>query len=460
MTGLFKHQEEGIAFLKKHPRAILADEMGLGKTRQAIVAASEAEDLGTIVVCPASLKENWRREIRVVYPEDEVAVVGSGPQYTIEDAPWVVINYDMLPKYLDQLVARIADGKAGAVIVDEAHYIKGSAAIRAKAVLKLVEGAECVYCLTGTPLLNRPSELFNMLKAVGHPLGKLKTPFVARYCGAQMKARVSDLETGKTFFVDPKKQWGFRANRKRYRVYVFMDDTGATHLDELREEVKDVMLRRLKNDVLDLPPKVRTDVENELSPEWRTAYENAWDAYLLWLEAHPDASRNMENILTAQQLVEIGKLKQVCSLSKVPRIVSDIENAVEQGQKVIVFSQYTETVRTLYMELGKSDPVALTGDMSAEERQKSVDAFEKGDAKVFIANIKAGGVGLNLTAASIVMFADLDWSPGINDQAEDRAHRMGQQGTVNVYRYVALNTIEGDILKLLDEKKQIIQAIL
>lgn len=277
-----------------------------------------------------------------------------------------------------------------------------------------------------------------------------------------MKALVRDLFANKQFFVDPKKQWPFRAKKDRYRVYVFMDDTGATHLDELRESTKNVMLRRTKKEVLDLPEKIVSDVEHELSANWRTAYDTAWDNYLLWLEAHPEAGRNLDNVLTAQQLVEVGKLKQVCSLSKVERIAEDVENAVEQGNKVIIFSQYTETIQQLMQAFAKAKIVAvsLTGADDAKERQESVDAFQNTETcKVFVANIKAGGVGLNLTAASIVIFADLDWSPGVNAQAEDRAHRIGQEGTVNVYRYIARETIEDDIVRLLSEKKDVIAAL-
>lgn len=460
MTKLFKHQEEGIRFLKKRKRAILADEMGLGKTRQAIIAMGDSADKGIIVVCPASLKQNWKREILMVYPEETIAVVDSGPTYTIEEAAWVIINYDMLPKYLDQLTERIDDGRADAVIVDEAHYIKSSTADRTKATLKLVADAKRVLLLTGTPLLNRPAELFTLLKAVKHPLGKAKTTFAKRYCGGQMKVMVRDLFGNRTFFVSPDRQWPFRNQKARYRVYMFMDDTGATHLDELKQFTKDVMLRRTKKEVLDLPEKIRSDVPVELTSDQRRTYDSAWDAYLEWLGAHPEAGRNIDNVLTAQQLIEVGKLKQVCSIAKVPRIVADVENALEQGEQIIIFTGYRQTLQDLRTALAHHETRYISGDMNSEYRQEAVDAFQGGKAKVMIANIQAGGVGITLTAASIVMFADLDWSPEVNAQAEDRAHRIGQEGTVNVYRYTAEETIDEDILRTLEEKKKVIQALI
>ncbi|MFA9262894.1 MAG: helicase-related protein, partial [Undibacterium sp.] len=162
------------------------------------------------------------------------------------------------------------------------------------------------------------------------------------------------------------------------------------------------------------------------------------------------------------------KLKQVLSQSKIDRMASDIRNAVAQEQKIIVFSQYTETIRRLSESLRQKpvggDPircVTLTGADDMEERQKAVDAFQnKNQAEVFIANIKAGGVGLTLTSASIVMFADMEWSPEIHNQAEDRAHRIGQEGTVNVYYYVVADTIENDIINILNEKKNVMDQVL
>lgn len=463
---LFQHQKLGIEFLKKNKKAILADSMGMGKTRQAIMAAGESSNRGIVIVCPASLKINWEREIHMIYPEDRVIIVNSGKathNAGIEkpEGVWTVINYELLPKYIETFKTWIENGYIETIIIDEAHYIKGKATIRTKATLELAEKASRVYLLTGTPVLNRPIELFNMLKAIGHPLGKVRSIFVKKFCGGQPKTIIRDLYNGKTFFVSPKQSYAFR--QPQYKKYFFIDETGATHIEELRGYVKDFMLRREKNEVLDLPEKIITEVECELESEHRRKYDNAWDEYIAWIEAHPDASRNVENIKSAQQLVEIGKLKQICSIAKIKRISADMENTVEQGNKIIVFSQYTNTIAAIAekMRENKIGYATLTGQNNMEERQQAVDDFQtKDEVKVFIANIKAGGIGINLTAASIVIFADMDWSPEINNQAMDRAHRIGQTGTVNVYFYLLNDTIEKDIMEILKQKTVIIKDIM
>ena len=174
------------------------------------------------------------------------------------------------------------------------------------------------------------------------------------------------------------------------------------------------------------------------------------------------SEQQMDNILMARHLVEIQKLKQICSQAKTEAIGRDIENAVEQEEKVIVFSQYTDTINMLAAEMmGKGISYeTLTGQDNMEERQRAVDKFQDDpETKVFIANIKAGGVGINLTAASIVMFADMDWSPEVHNQAIDRAHRIGQNKMVNAYFYVCPDTIEDDIIKILNDKKGVLDKV-
>lgn len=442
---LFEHQKEGIVFLKAKGRAILADEMGLGKTRQAVIAAGEETEQTTLVVCPASLKINWEREIHMVYPEDSVMVISGGAPLAAGDLPsWIIINYDVLGKHLE-IIEWAKEGFIETLIFDEAHYIKDTKTIRTKAALALASHVKRVWCLTGTPVMNRPIELFPLLRAVKHPLAwsdekpisTLRKEFGKRYCGAYF-------------------------HKLGYSGRGFWDETGATRLPELREMTRGAILRRTKTEVLDLPEKLVSVVPVTLGPEWQARYDRAWDEYLAWVAAHPEAKKDLGNVLSAQALIELGKLKQVCSQAKILRMCDDIENAVEQDEKVIVFTQYTATVEHIQQTLRarKIKSVTLTGASSAEDRQHAVDAFQNDPAfKVFVANIKAGGVGLTLTAASIVMFADMEWSPEIHRQAEDRAHRIGQTGTVNVYYYVADGTIEEDIIDILTAKQETIGVL-
>lgn len=452
MLALFKHQEEGRDFLKLKKRVILADEMGLGKTRQAILAAGEESSKPKLVVCPASLKMNWQREISMVYPNDWVEIVTGGDEEKakkqVEGAQWIVINYDVLYRHAEWLTEASRKGEIDTGIFDEAHYAKDTKAIRTKAVLAIAEYLERVYMLTGTPILNRPIEMFSLLRAIKHPLAwredaslpKLRRSYSTRYCDGKLRI----------------------IYRRGGGMLRFWEESGAARIPELRELTRGVFLRRTKKEVLDLPEKIVSVIECELDAEWRKGYDTAWDQYIEWIKSNPLKRDKMENVLTARGLVELGKLKQVCSLAKVHRIAADVKNMVDQDTKVIIFSQYTETIRQIAEALRaeKIGTVTLTGQDDMKSRQESVDGFQKDeDIMAFVANIKAGGVGLNLTAASHVIFADMDWSPEQHRQAEDRAHRIGQEGTVNVYYYVLHDTIEEDIVDMLTRKQETIGGV-
>ena len=229
--------------------------------------------------------------------------------------------------------------------------------------------------------------------------------------------------------------------------------------------------------MLNLPAKIIDVIEVKMNPSQRREYENAWDSYMEYLKMNPP--ENIENIMATRQLVEIQKLKQVCSRAKVDQIVTDAQNAIEQGSKVIVFTQYVKTLESIKAGMKKIkydsgstdsygkpkmetiDVAVLSGATKQNDRQKAVDSFQENErVKVFIANIKAGGVGITLTEASIVIFADMDWTPEVHSQAEDRAHRIGQNRMVNVYYYVAQDTIEMDIIELLAKKKQMVNEVI
>jgi SWI/SNF-related matrix-associated actin-dependent regulator of chromatin subfamily A-like protein 1 len=425
-AGLYPHQVTGVEFLRTKGRAILADDMGLGKTRQAIEAMRQAAPTGVVlIVCPASVKLNWKREILLVDPHAEVDVLGVRGHESA--APrWVIVNYDLLRKHAERLHGIRWVG----VIVDEAHFIK-NASQRSSHVLKLlgvsdkdrraaVQGPSQVYLLTGTPIPNRPRDLFNLLRAVGHPAGRSFLSFARRYCGA-------------------------------YRNDFGWVTDGASNLGELNLLLKEVMLRRKKEDVLELPPKIRSYVPVEAPSA--TAF-TAQLGFLSWLNGR-DASRpNDREFLGRLQKVRVAlhKAKQAACAER-------IRDVLATGQKVVVFTCYSEGLKRHKAKLGRT-AVTITGADSAEERMVAVDAFQSDpEVRVALCNLIAGGVGITLTAGTHVIFQDLDWVPANHRQAEDRCYRLGQDRQVTVEYLLADGTLDGYIARLLEAKIGLIDAL-
>jgi SWI/SNF-related matrix-associated actin-dependent regulator 1 of chromatin subfamily A len=415
--GLYPHQVEGLTFLLARRGAILADDMGLGKTRQAILALHQAQPDGPyLVVCPASVKLNWKREIEAVRPDDDVHIVGDEAPHAFTG--WVVINYDLLKKHIGWLHAMPFAG----LVFDEAHYLKNYTSQRSKLGRSLVESAHrpLTYMLTGTPLTNRPRDLFPLLSMVDHPLGRHFLTFAKRYCGA------------------------FR-NR-----FGWVTD-GATNLDELALALEGVLLRRTKSEVLDLPPKVRTFIEVDIP---QTA-ARADTRKLLEMLVAPGAQTAHIDLLA-----QLTKSRHALAIAKAKTTQSYVANAVEQGEKVIVYSCFDAPVQQFAEHFG-DQAVLLTGETKTTHRQALVDRFQNDDSvRVFIANLQAGGVGVNLTAARQVVFNDLDWVPANHFQAEDRAYRIGQTESVNVEYMVAPNTLDAFIQYVLETKARIAESVI
>lgn len=454
--NLFPHQQEGVIFLKEKRRVILADVMGLGKTLQAIVAAKDLTN-GAVIICPATLKTNWAREILKWDDDASIRIADAGEIYAYhqgEGSNWLVANYDILAR--QEVNDAITDAMPSTLILDEAHYIKNATAIRSKAALQIAEMATNVFLLTGTPIMNRPMELFSLLKAIDHPLtaGQHAWYSYARtYCGGFMREFyrwVTDEKTG----------------RKVKRKISFLDTSGATNLDKLAEKISPYFLRRTKDALQEkLPEKIITNEEIDLDAATWKKYDTAWETYITYLANKPqgeDEGTSVENAELAKHIIEINKLKQVASEGKIGHITDMVENIIEQDEKVIIFTQYTNTLEGIARSLRskKIETVTLSGADNAEERQKAIDAFQAGTAQAFVANIKAGGVGITLTSANTVIFADMEWTPALHSQAEDRAHRIGQRKLVNVHYIVARGTVDEDIIDLLGKKEQVIQAIL
>ena len=227
---------------------------------------------------------------------------------------------------------------------------------------------------------------------------------------------------------------------------------GASNLDELRERTSPLLLRRLKENVLDLPEKIITPVYLTLKSK---EYENVMGEYFDWVKNNPKESKSL-----SVQFTKLMKVRQIIADEKIKNTIELIENTLEQERKVIVFSNFTNSLNKIY-EHFKKIAVKLDGSSSMKQRQDSVDKFQNEDKiKVFVGNIKAAGVGLTLTSADVVIFNDLSFVPADHSQAEDRAYRIGQKNSVSVLYPIFENTIEGIIYDMLDRKKKIISTVM
>ena len=404
--------------------------MGLGKTRQSIVSLRHLAPGGPrLVVCPASVKRNWAREIAVVAADASVLVVeGTAP--VSPAAEWTVINYDILGRHVDAL-QRVT---WTALVFDEAHYLKNHTSARSKLARQLTIAAAtttprlAVQLLTGTPLTSRPRDLFVLLQLVAHPLGRSFLSFAKRYCAAE------------------KGEYGWKTG-------------GASNIDELTVQLHGVMLRRSKDDVLALPPKLRTWLPVTVAPGTGARAVKKVFELLAGKGSRPLRSRDVELRTRGKLLAFLVEARQALAFAKVTSTLDFVKGAIDQGEKVIVFSCFEDPVQKLAKELGPS-AVVVTGKTPASIRQPLVDRFQNdADVRVFIANIIAGGTGLNLTAATQVVFNDLDWVPTNHWQAEDRAYRIGQTRTVNVTYFVARDTIDDFVQAVLETKAALVNAI-
>ena len=420
-----EHQKEAIQKLVENKKFILADDMGLGKTTSTIIAALEANSKKVLIICPATLKINWKREIENY--SDKSIYIAEGKNFNT-DADYVIINYDIIKNFHDPKKkddSEILKANFDLVIVDEAHYIKNGQAQRTKLINDLVKTVDRLWLLTGTPMTSRPMDYFNLLSLVDSPVSKNWMAYAIRYC------------QGYQFNVGGRKVWNI---------------TGASNLDELRERTAATILRRLKENVLDLPDKIITPVYLRLKSK---NYEEVMGEYYDWYDKNPDESKSL-----TVQFSKLTKVRQIIADEKISQTIEIAENIIEQDKKVIIFCNFTDSLNKIIEHFGKS-AVKLDGSMSKPERQRSVDEFQDNPkVKVFVGNIKAAGVGITLTSAEAVIMNDLSFLPSDHAQAEDRAYRYGQKNNVLVYYPIFENTIEGVIYDILNNKKQVIATVM
>lgn len=393
-------------------------------TTSTIIAALETKVKRILIVCPATLKINWKREIENY--SDKSIYIAEGKEFS-DTSDIVIVNYDILKNFHNPKLpneSRIVN-KFDLIIADECHYINNPQSNRTKIFNSFASQSNYLWLLSGTPMTNRPMNYFNILNLIESPAAKNWLAYAIRYCN------------GYQFNAGGRKIWNI---------------SGASNLEELRDRTSSTILRRLKENVLDLPDKIITPVYIRLKSK---EYEEVMGEYYDWYDKKPEESKSL-----TVQFTKLTKVRQIIADEKIQHTIELAENIIEQGKKVIIFCNFTDSLEKIMNHFGKI-AVKLNGTMSKIEKQNSVDRFQEDDKiKVFIGNIKAAGTGITLTAAEAVIMNDLSFLPSDHAQAEDRSYRYGQKNNVLVYYPIFDNTLEGIIYDIINAKKQVIATVM
>lgn len=423
LLPLYPYQRVGVHFaVAAGGRVMIADAPGLGKTSQAIGALLWWQQHGdvtkTLILCPNTLKLNWARELERFGGLPATIWRAGGLRKSDPLHPIWIMNYELVAKYR----AQIEEWAPDLLIADECHYLKNRQAKRTLAVYGGRPGrgkvyppldAERVILLSGTPIVNRPGDIFSSL----HYLAPARFP-----------------------------DWKSFADRYGAWPPFSQGPSTPRNLEELHERTKDLILRRRKEEVLtQLPPKRVHVLELELDPLAKKQYRK--------LEGDLDRESGALPDLATHALLVSFLIQQ-----KLPALREMLTEALENDRPCLVFSKRLEPLRALKDEYG-SAAIYIDGSMSAEARDAEVQRFQRGDAKVAFLSLMAAGVGITLTQADTVFFLDLDWTPGPHRQAEDRAHRIGQPNPVDVHYLLYGNTIDTDLWDIIGGKEEVISQV-
>ena len=434
---LLNFQKEGLDFLlKSSGNALLADEMGLGKTVQTLAYIStEKQSSPTLVIAPLVTLRNWQREIgkfmmkksrngRLM--EQSVpssTLIRKGKSQDIGKFDFYIINYELLEKRLVDL----SKLNIRTIVCDEVQNLRSKSTKKYAAVKKLTALKSIKYRigLSGTPIYNRGSEIWPIVDILRPGLLGSFKEFCEYFCYVNDKGKAIVLEN------------------KR---------------ESLREELcRHVMLRRKKSDVLkELKDKVRykefidsdsTYYNKELDKIWKKLEEEQKEA-----ETAFDKSASYHRAIQSE--------RQAAGVAKLPHVINFVKNIMEIDESVVVFCHHRAIHDLLHNSLGEFSPASIIGGQSDNTRQLQIDMFQEGKTKLMIAGLRAGNLGINLTRAKYVIFAELDWSPAIHRQAEDRLHRIGQKNTVFAYYLIGNGTLDDHVAKILVDKSYEIDSIM
>ena len=513
---LKNHQKEAVKFLLARKKCILADDMGLGKTAALSVAAVEGNFDAVVIICPASLKTNWKNELMWYVPGRDITIIESyldknktelekylgykegKSNLTLselqteakEAGKWsenhfVIVNYDILSEfyqlpasrskenieiaYQNSPILQFIDGKKALIIIDEAHRLSNNTSDRYKIIRDLIKKGkpDSLYLATGTPVTNNPQNYFNLLQLIGDPVADDWDYYMNRYCNAREVPR-DGKERAKREAISQK----YIANHGKTNWYELSSSekdelneivrrscrmlkiaNGESNLDELKDRTSHIYLRRVKEDLNDLPEKNIHELFYDLDMGQLMEYNRLWEEYeAAQLEADPTKEINKE-------LLEGAIYRKYLSNQMVPNTIKLADSFIEKGEKVVIACCYDEELYTLKEYYGDRC-VIYNGKITAKDKDKNIEKFTNDpNVMVLIGNIMAAGVGITLIASCKLIFNNISFVPGDNLQMQDRIYRIGQTRDVDIYYQIFKDTQYEKMWNIVLRKSLVINQI-
>lgn len=514
---LKEHQKTGVQFLLTRKKCILADEMGYGKTCTLAVAAIEGNFDAVLVICPASIKTNWKKELMWYVPERDVTIIESYldknktelekylgykegksglslaelQKEAKEVGKWeenrfVIVNYDILSEfyeipatrskeniegaYQNSPLLQYIDNKKALIIIDEAHRLSNTTSDRYKIIRDLIKrgNPDSVYLSTGTPITNNPENYFNLLQLIGDPVADDREYYMKRYCAAievprDAKERAKRDAISKKFIANRGKTNWYELTDKekdelseivKKSVRMLTIPNGESNLEELKDRTSHIYLRRVKEDLKDLPNKTVHELFYDLDMGQLMEYNRLWEEYeAAQLEADPTKEINKE-------LLEGAIYRKYLSNQMVPNTIKLTDTFIERGEKVVIACCYDEELYTLKDYYGDRC-VIYNGKISAKDKDKNIEKFTNDpNVMVFLGNIQAAGVGITLLSSRTLIFNNISFVPGDNLQMQDRIYRIGQTRDVDIYYQIFKDTQYEKMWNIVLRKSLVIDQII
>jgi SWI/SNF-related matrix-associated actin-dependent regulator of chromatin subfamily A-like protein 1 len=510
---LREHQKSGVKFLLSREKCILADDMGLGKSTTLSVAAIEGGYDRVLIICPASVKSTWKKELMWYVDEDYINIiegindknkaqleefldypVGKSGKKVVElkieakdkgkwkDNKFVIVNYDVLdefyeiPKscskknvedaYNNSPMLQFIDKGKTLIIIDEAHRLSNNTSIRYKVIKDLIKrgNPHSVFEATGTPITNRPMNLYNLLVLINHPVTSEWQYYVERYCdGFQIPAKgEKEAWTNRYLSKVGKSEWRLLSDSQkndlkdyiRSNAKMIWITNGASNLDELSERINSIYLRRLKKDIPGIVNKNIVERFYDLTIYQREEYNRLWDEYEA-AQLIKDSDKELN-----RDLLEGSILRQYISKIMIPHTIKIVDELVDDGEKVVIACAFDEELYTLQEYYGDKC-VIYNGKMNAKQKDKAKDDFMSNPKKmVFIGNIDSAGVGLTLTVSKYLIFNNMSFVPSDNEQMMDRIHRLNQTDDVEIIYQIFSDTIYEHIWEVVMKKQYVIDSVI